>query len=57
MSLRLKPLVDILDERAGTADRPEERPKPVGYEYGSRGPKEIDEFTERFGYKRSEGDD
>jgi glucose-6-phosphate 1-dehydrogenase len=46
------PLLHWIDGKTG-----EEKPKPVGYEYGSRGPKEIDEFTERFGYKRSTGDE
>lgn len=47
----------LLKRQGARADMTEERPKPVGYEYGSRGPKEIDEFTSRFGYKRTEGDD
>nr|XP_018261563.1 glucose-6-phosphate dehydrogenase [Kwoniella dejecticola CBS 10117]OBR83721.1 glucose-6-phosphate dehydrogenase [Kwoniella dejecticola CBS 10117] len=28
-------------------------PKPEPYPYGSRGPKQIDEFTNKYGYKRS----
>ncbi|WWC93506.1 glucose-6-phosphate dehydrogenase [Kwoniella sp. B9012] len=28
-------------------------PKPEPYPYGSRGPKQIDEFTSKYGYKRS----
>ncbi|TFK55722.1 glucose-6-phosphate 1-dehydrogenase [Heliocybe sulcata] len=29
------------------------RPKPVGYPYGSRGPKELDAFIQKYGYKRT----
>jgi glucose-6-phosphate 1-dehydrogenase len=28
-------------------------PKPVSYPYGSRGPKELDPFIQKYGYKRS----
>jgi len=28
-------------------------PKPVNYPYGSRGPKELDGFIQKYGYKRS----
>lgn len=28
------------------------RPHPVPYPYGSRGPKEMDAFTAKYGYKR-----
>lgn len=28
------------------------RPKPVSYPYGSRGPKELDDFIKKYGYKR-----
>lgn len=27
-------------------------PKPVPYPYGSRGPKELDAFIQKYGYKR-----
>lgn len=30
-----------------------EAPKPEPYAYGSRGPKEVDEFTEKYGFVRS----
>jgi glucose-6-phosphate 1-dehydrogenase len=30
-----------------------QQPKPEPYPYGSRGPKRIDEFTEGYGFKRS----
>ncbi|KZT24485.1 glucose-6-phosphate 1-dehydrogenase [Neolentinus lepideus HHB14362 ss-1] len=29
------------------------QPKPVGYPYGSRGPKELDAFIQKYGYKRT----
>ncbi|KII95192.1 hypothetical protein PLICRDRAFT_96946 [Plicaturopsis crispa FD-325 SS-3] len=29
------------------------RPKPLNYPYGSRGPKELDAFTAKYGYKRA----
>ena len=35
----------------------EKKPQPIGYPYGSRGPKEIDAFMERFGYKRTQDED
>ena len=31
-----------------------QRPKPVPYPYGSRGPKELDEFISKYGYKRAD---
>ena len=30
------------------------RPKPLPYPYGSRGPKEIDDFTEKYYFKRTQ---
>jgi glucose-6-phosphate 1-dehydrogenase len=33
-----------------------EAPKPSPYPYGSRGPKEVDEFSERYGFRRSNQD-
>ncbi|KAG6900957.1 hypothetical protein C0993_004394 [Termitomyces sp. T159_Od127] len=30
------------------------RPRPVTYPYGSRGPKELEAFVEKYGYKRAE---
>jgi glucose-6-phosphate 1-dehydrogenase len=29
------------------------RPRPVPYPYGSRGPKELDAFIQKYGYKRN----
>jgi glucose-6-phosphate 1-dehydrogenase len=28
------------------------RPRPVNYPYGSRGPKELDAFVTKYGFKR-----
>ncbi|KAI9637406.1 glucose-6-phosphate dehydrogenase [Dioszegia hungarica] len=33
-----------------------DKPKPEEYEFGSRGPASIDEFTKRFGYQRDDED-
>lgn len=46
------PLLHWIDGKDGA-----EKPKPVGYAYGSRGPKDLDEFTSRYGYTRSTGDE
>jgi len=46
------PILHWIDGKSG-----DEKPKPESYEYGSRGPQSVDEFTARYGYKRSdEGD-
>ena len=29
------------------------RPKPVQYPYGARGPKELDAFVQKYGFRRS----
>jgi glucose-6-phosphate 1-dehydrogenase len=31
-----------------------EKPKPLPYPYGARGPKELDAFIAKYGYKRVE---
>jgi glucose-6-phosphate 1-dehydrogenase len=31
-----------------------EKPKPESYEYGSRGPKSLEQFTAKYGFKRSD---
>ena len=41
------PILHWIDGQAGA------RPKPVPYPYGSRGPKELGAFIEKYGYKRS----
>jgi len=41
------PLLHWIDGKDGEAPKPEE------YPYGSRGPKQIDEFTSKYGFKRS----
>ncbi|KAI0337585.1 glucose-6-P dehydrogenase [Trametopsis cervina] len=41
------PILHWIEGRHGPA------PKPVGYPYGSRGPKELDAFITKYGYKRS----
>jgi glucose-6-phosphate 1-dehydrogenase len=44
------PILHWIDGKSG------EPPKPESYDYGSRGPQEIDEFTGKFGYKRTDDD-
>lgn len=41
------PILHWIDGKDG------ERPKPVEYPYGSRGPKELDAFVEGYGFKRA----
>ncbi|WVR09532.1 glucose-6-phosphate dehydrogenase [Kwoniella sp. DSM 27419] len=41
------PILHWIDGKNGDA------PKPESYPYGSRGPEKIDEFTAKYGYKRS----
>ena len=41
------PILHWIDGKSGPA------PKPVQYPYGSRGPKELDPFIAKYGYKRS----
>ncbi|KIY49230.1 glucose-6-phosphate dehydrogenase [Fistulina hepatica ATCC 64428] len=41
------PVLHWIDGRDGTP------PKPVSYPYGSRGPKELNAFTEKYGFKRN----
>ncbi|TRM67539.1 glucose-6-phosphate dehydrogenase [Schizophyllum amplum] len=41
------PILHWIDGQAGA------RPKPVPYPYGSRGPKELNPFIEKYGYRRS----
>ncbi|KAJ8086633.1 Glucose-6-phosphate 1-dehydrogenase [Marasmius tenuissimus] len=44
------PILHWIDGKDG------QRPKPVSYPYGSRGPKELNTFVEKYGFKRaSEG--
>ncbi|THV08545.1 glucose-6-P dehydrogenase [Dendrothele bispora CBS 962.96] len=44
------PILHWIDGKAGA------RPRPVSYPYGSRGPKELDPFVTKYGFKRaSEG--
>lgn len=31
-------------------------PKPASYPYGSRGPKELDGFISKYGYKRTDSE-
>jgi glucose-6-phosphate 1-dehydrogenase len=31
-----------------------QRPRPVPYPYGSRGPKELDPFIQKYGFKRAD---
>ena len=42
------PILHWIDGKDGTP------PKPVPYPYGSRGPKELDKFVSKYGYKRAE---
>lgn len=42
------PILHWIDGRDGPA------PRPVPYPYGSRGPKELDAFIHKYGYKRTE---
>ncbi|RSH88803.1 Glucose-6-phosphate 1-dehydrogenase [Saitozyma podzolica] len=44
------PILHWIDGKQGEA------PNPEPYAYGSRGPKLIDEFSSRYGYKRTEDD-
>ncbi|XP_006460350.1 hypothetical protein AGABI2DRAFT_192087 [Agaricus bisporus var. bisporus H97] len=44
------PILHWIEGRPGHGNRP----RPVSYPYGSRGPKELEEFIEKFGYKRSD---
>ncbi|CDO76273.1 hypothetical protein BN946_scf184470.g31 [Trametes cinnabarina] len=41
------PILHWIDGKNGPA------PKPVPYPYGSRGPKELDSFIQKYGYKRT----
>ena len=41
------PILHWIDGKNGPA------PKPVPYPYGSRGPKELDSFIAKYGYKRT----
>ncbi|KAK7061734.1 glucose-6-phosphate 1-dehydrogenase [Favolaschia claudopus] len=41
------PILHWIDGKSG------ERPKPISYPYGSRGPAELNTFVERYGYHRS----
>lgn len=41
------PILHWIDGKDGEAPKPEE------YPYGSRGPKQIDAFTGKYGFKRS----
>ncbi|RXW25245.1 hypothetical protein EST38_g609 [Candolleomyces aberdarensis] len=43
------PILHWIDGKNG------QRPKPLPYPYGSRGPKELDDFIKKNGYRRSEG--
>ena len=42
------PILHWIDGKNGQA------PKPISYPYGSRGPKELEAFIAKYGYKRSE---
>ena len=46
------PILHWIDGKGG-----EERPKVESYPYGSRGPKEIDDFISKYGYHRSGNED
>ncbi|KAJ8509323.1 hypothetical protein ONZ45_g8494 [Pleurotus djamor] len=41
------PILHWIDGKTG------QRPRPVNYPYGARGPKELDPFIQKYGYKRS----
>jgi len=41
------PILHWIDGKSGA------RPHPVSYPYGSRGPKELDAFISKYGFKRS----
>ncbi|PPQ72905.1 hypothetical protein CVT26_014568 [Gymnopilus dilepis] len=41
------PILHWIDGQSGP------KPRPVPYPYGSRGPKELDEFIEKYGYRRN----
>ncbi|GJE84026.1 glucose-6-P dehydrogenase [Phanerochaete sordida] len=41
------PILHWIEGKNGSA------PRPVGYPYGSRGPKELDAFIHKYGYRRS----
>ena len=42
------PILHWIEGRDGAA------PKPLEYPYGSRGPKELEDFVKKYGYKRSQ---
>ena len=42
------PILHWIEGKSGPA------PKPVPYPYGSRGPKELESFIGKYGYKRTE---
>jgi len=42
------PILHWIEGRSGPA------PKPLPYPYGSRGPKELDSFTEKYGFRRAD---
>ncbi|KAF4574600.1 Glucose-6-phosphate 1-dehydrogenase [Pleurotus pulmonarius] len=42
------PILHWIDGKNG------QRPRPVNYPYGARGPKELDAFIQKYGYKRAE---
>jgi glucose-6-phosphate 1-dehydrogenase len=44
------PILHWIDGRNG------QRPRPVTYPYGSRGPKELEAFIAKYGYKRAQDD-
>ena len=41
------PILHWIEGKSGPA------PKPVPYPYGSRGPKELDSFISKYGFKRT----
>jgi hypothetical protein len=42
------PLLHWIEGKQGPA------PRPVPYPYGSRGPKELDDFVSKYGFKRND---
>jgi glucose-6-phosphate 1-dehydrogenase len=42
------PILHWIDGQSGP------RPRPVSYPYGSRGPKELEAFIGKYGYKRAQ---
>jgi glucose-6-phosphate 1-dehydrogenase len=44
------PILHWIDGKSGPP------PRPVSYPYGSRGPKELDDFTKKYGYRRPSDD-